>query len=149
MAGGIFKRYRLMKKVLVGGCFDFIHFGHVSFLKAAKNMGDWLVVALESDENVRRMKGPTRPIHTQEQRKTMLESLRFVDEVIALPPMNSDVEYAELVARVAPFVIALTQGDSMEEKKRQHAARIGAEIVIVPKVHTPSTSQLAKLLELE
>ena len=61
-----------MKKVLVGGCFDFIHFGHISFLKQAKASGDYLIVALESDENVRLAKGDARPIHTQEQRKQKL-----------------------------------------------------------------------------
>ncbi len=75
-----------MKKVLVGGCFDLLHFGHIKFLEEAKKSGDYLVVALESDENVRRTKGETRPIHTQEQRKAMLESLTCVDEVIMLPP---------------------------------------------------------------
>jgi len=138
-----------MKKVLVGGCFDLLHFGHIQFLTEAKKLGDHLVVALESDENVRRMKGATRPIHTQAQRQAMLESLSVVDEVIPLLPLKTDAEYATLVTDVHPAVIAITQGDTMETKKRAHAARINAEIVIVPKVHTPSTSQLAKLLDLE
>jgi FAD synthetase len=138
-----------MKKVLVGGCFDLIHYGHVRFLSAAQEQGDYLVVALESDENVRKMKGATRPIHSQEQRKAMLLSLTMVNEVITLPPMHSDTEYRELVTRVAPSVIAITEGDPMEGKKRDHAAAIGATIAVIPKIHTPSTSQLAKLLDLE
>lgn len=138
-----------MKNVLVGGCFDLIHYGHTQFLTAARALGDHLVVALESDENVRKMKGSTRPIHTQEQRKAMLLSLSAVSEVISLPPMNSDAEYRDLVTRIAPSVIAITEGDPMEEKKREHAAAIGATIAVIPKIHTPSTSQLAKLLELE
>lgn len=138
-----------MKTVLTGGCFDLLHFGHISFLSEAKKHGDYLIVALESDENVRRMKGKSRPIHSQNQRKTMLESLRCVDEVIALPPMNTDEEYAKLVTNVHPDIIALTEGDSMEHKKRKHAEAVGAAIVVIPKIHTPSTSQLAKLLGLE
>lgn len=138
-----------MKKVLVGGCFDLLHYGHIKFLEEAKTLGDYLIVALESDENVRKMKGDSRPIHTQEQRKIMLESLRFVDEVIALPPLDSDEDYAKLVTQVAPAIIAVTQGDPMEEKKRTHAKHVGASVAIISKVHTPSTSQLAKLLELE
>ena len=70
-----------MKKVLVGGVFDIIHYGHVHFLKNAKSLGDHLVVALESDKNVKRLKGEKRPIHNQNQRREMLESLEFVDEV--------------------------------------------------------------------
>ncbi|MFZ5535605.1 MAG: adenylyltransferase/cytidyltransferase family protein [Patescibacteria group bacterium] len=138
-----------MKNVLVGGCFDLIHYGHTQFLTAARALGDHLVVALESDENVRKMKGSTRPIHTQKQRKAMLLSLSAVSEVISLPPMNSDAEYRDLVTRIAPSIIAITEGDPMEEKKREHAAAIGATIAVIPKIHTPSTSQLAKLLELE
>lgn len=138
-----------MKKVLVGGCFDLIHFGHTEFLRQAKTLGSWLVVALESDQNVRRMKGEGRPIHTQEQRKKMLESLTCVDEVIALPPMNSDEDYANLVKNVSPSVLALTEGDPVLEKKRRHALLVGANVIIIPKVSTPSTSQLAKLLGLE
>ncbi len=138
-----------MKKILVGGCFDLLHFGHIDFLRQAKTLGDWLVVALESDENVRRMKGANRPIHTQEQRKKMLEALSCVDEVIALPVMNSDEDYASLVKTVQPSILALTQGDPVLEKKRRHALLVGANVVVIPKVLTPSTSQLAKLLGLE
>ncbi len=135
--------------MLVGGCFDLLHFGHIQFLTEAKKLGDRLVVALESDESVRRMKGATRPIHTQAQRQAMLESLSVVDEVIPLTPLKTDADYAALVTSVHPSVIALTQGDPMEIKKRAHAALIHAEVVLIPKVHTPSTSQLAKLLDLE
>lgn len=138
-----------MKKILVGGCFDLIHFGHISFLTSAKSLGDYLIVALESDENVKHAKGETRPIHTQLQRKKMLEALSVVDEVLALPPMKSDAEYAKLVSDVHPDIIAITQGDPMIEKKQAHATLVGATIIEIPKIYTPSTSQLAKLLELE
>lgn len=138
-----------MKNVLVGGCFDLIHYGHVRFLTEAKKLGDRLVVALESDENVRRMKGSSRPIHTQEQRRDMLLALTVVDHVLMLPPMSTDREYADLVMRVKPFVIAVTEGDPILEKKQGHAALVGATVSVIPKVHTPSTSQLAKLLDLE
>lgn len=138
-----------MKKILVGGCFDLLHFGHINFLKDAKKYGDYLFVALESDENVRRMKGDNRPIHTQKQRKEMLEAVSVVDEVISLSPMTSDQEYLNLVQRIKPHVIAVTQGDPIVDKKQSHADSVGAHLVIIPKISTPSTSQLAKLLGLE
>lgn len=139
----------MTKKVLVGGCFDFIHFGHISFLKQAKAFGDHLVVALESDENVRLSKGETRPIHSQLERQEMLRALSFVDEVIPLPIMKTDQEYFDLVNQVKPTVIAITQGDPIKNKKLEHAQRVGAELIEIPKIHTPSTSQLAKLLGIE
>lgn len=138
-----------MKNVLVGGCFDLLHYGHIAFLREARGQGDWLIVALESDENVRQMKGSARPIHTQDQRKIMLKTLSCVDEVVALPPMKTDEDYRKFVEHINPAIIAITEGDPIEEKKRQQAESIGAQLVIIPKVATPSTSQLAKLLGLE
>jgi len=138
-----------MKTVLVGGCFDLLHFGHISFLKQAKTLGDYLIVALESDENVRRMKGEARPIHTQKQRKEMLESLLFIDEVITLPTMHNDSDYYELVRKIKPSVVAITQGDTAKVKKTEQAQEVGAQLIEIPKIHTPSTSQLVKLLGLE
>ena len=139
----------MIKKVLTGGCFDILHFGHITFLKQAKTLGDHLIVALESDGNVKRVKGDMRPIHTQEQRKAMLEALSFVDEIIPLPPMHTDQEYVAFVQKIQPAVIAVTEGDPILEKKRQQANLVGANLVVIPKVRTPSTSQLAKLLGLE
>lgn len=138
-----------MKKVLVGGCFDLLHFGHISFLKQAKALGDYLVVALESDENARRMKGDNRPIHNQKQRKEMLEALSVVNEVLMLPPMKTNEEYDALVNRIKPAIIAVTEGDPILDKKKNQAEAVGAQLVVIPKIHTPSTSQLAKLLGLE
>lgn len=143
------KRPSAKRTVLVGGCFDFIHFGHISFLKQAKEQGGFLIVALESDENVRKMKGESRPIHSQQQRKEMLEALSIVDEVITLTPMRGDRDYYELVRKIKPSVIALTEGDPNKIKKVEQAKEIGATLVEIPKIHTPSTSQLAKLLGLE
>lgn len=135
--------------VLVGGCFDFIHYGHIQFLKKAKKLGTNLVVALESDYNVKKTKGPNRPIHTQIQRREMLESLSFVDKVIPLPPMHNDQDYFKLVQKIKPNIIAVTAGDPIVDKKHAQADMIGAKMLVIPKVKTPSTSQLAKLLGLE
>lgn len=135
--------------VLVGGCFDVIHYGHIEFLKQAKALGDVLVVALESDENVKRRKGDARPIHSQAQRKHMLEALRFVDRVESLPTMTQDQDYEIFVKKIKPHVIAVTQGDPYIGHKQRQAKEIGAIVMEIPKIHTPSTTQLAKLLELE
>ena len=139
----------MKKLVLVGGCFDLLHYGHISFLKQAKSYGNYLLVALESDENVRKSKGVSRPIHTQSQRKEMLRALSCVDEVIELQPMTRDEEYFALIKKIKPDVIALTEGDPILRKKMEQAKQGGAKVVIISKIHTPSTSQLAKLLGLE
>lgn len=126
-----------------------MHFGHIMFLQSAKKLGNFLVVALESDENVARSKGPNRPIHSQRQRRLMLEALSCVDEVIELSPMDTDEQYYTLTKQVHPDIIAVTQGDPKFSKKELQATSIGAKIIEIPKIITPSTSQLARLLELE
>jgi rfaE bifunctional protein nucleotidyltransferase chain/domain len=135
--------------VLVGGCFDFLHYGHIMFLTQAKTYGDHLVVFLESDEKVHLLKGEGRPFHTQEQRKTMLESLRVVNEVVMLPMMHSNEEYYSLIQKIAPTVIAFTEGDPKLEHKMKQTEMIGARAVVIPSINTPSTTKLAKLLSLE
>ncbi len=135
--------------VLAGGVFDILHFGHISFLKKAKNMGDYLVVAIESDARVKKLKGQTRPFHSQQQRKEMLESLKYVDEVIILNDEMDDQDYTDLVVRVDPSFIAITEGDPVLAKKKIHAAKIGARVIEIEKINVPSTTQIAKLLKLE
>lgn len=139
----------IMKKVLVGGVFDILHYGHVHFLKKAKKLGNHLVVAIESDTNVARIKGPGRPIHNQKQRKEVLKALSFVDEVIILKNFMTDADYRKLVESVSPVVIAVTEGDPILEKKMSHAKHIGAKIIKIPKINVASTSKIAKLLEIE
>ena len=137
------------KIVLVGGCFDILHFGHISFLKNAKKLGDYLIVLLESDENVKRLKGEGRPIHNQNQRKEMLESLSSVDEVHILPPISGNDAYYAIINSIQPDVIAYTQDDPIAHHKIKQAELVGARAEAIPKINTPSTSQLAKLLGLE
>jgi len=136
-------------KVLVGGCFDIIHYGHIHFLKKAKALGDYLIVALESDKNIKRLKGEKRPIHGQNQRREMLESLHFVDQVIVLADEMKDKDYWKLVKVVNPQVIAVTAGDPIIEKKRKQAQEIGATLIEIPRINVPSTTQIAKLLKIE
>lgn len=93
-----------MKIVFTNGCFDILHKGHVSYLKQSKALGDYLIVGLNSDASVKRLKGPKRPINNQEDRKFVLENLACVDEVIIF---NEDTPY-ELIKKVKPNV--LTKG---------------------------------------
>src|ERR1700732_2101859 len=69
------------KIVFTNGCFDLLHVGHVRYLKEARGLGDYLVVALNSDASVRSLKGPERPVQSQDDRAEILSSLSFVDAV--------------------------------------------------------------------
>lgn len=71
-----------LRCVFTNGCFDLLHEGHVRYLEEAKHLGDRLIVGLNGDQSVRRLKGPTRPINTQDSRAIVLAALQSVDAVI-------------------------------------------------------------------
>jgi rfaE bifunctional protein nucleotidyltransferase chain/domain len=73
------KQNRNKKIVFTNGCFDILHLGHVEYLNEARALGDVLIIGLNSDESVRRLKGPDRPINNEHDRKSMLLNLRAVD----------------------------------------------------------------------
>lgn len=135
--------------VLAGGCFDLLHLGHLKFLEAAKKQGDTLIIALESDENVKRLKGVGRPINSQKDRAKLLAALDFVDYVLLLPKMPTHQDYFNLVKYLKPDVIAVTDGDPKLKLKRQQAKLVGGKVKTVIKlIKTISTRQLVKILDL-
>ena len=137
------------KLVLVGGCFDIFHIGHLRFLEEAKKTGDLLLVALEPDKTVKKLKGKTRPIHNQTERSQILAELFTVDYVLLLESLNTDAQYFSLVKKIKPDIIAVTENDPILEKKKKQAEEVGGKIIIIPKLITPSTTQLTKLLEID
>ena len=70
-----------MKIIVVNGTFDVIHPGHIALLNYAKSLGEYLIVAIDTDRRVKQLKGTHRPINTQDERKLLLENLKAVDEV--------------------------------------------------------------------
>lgn len=128
--------------VLVGGCFDIFHYGHLIFLQKAKKQGDVLVVALESDEFIINKK-KRNPIHSQKQRAKILSAFEMVDLVILLPYFSKDEEYDQFVEKIKPQIIAITEGDSKSEQKKQQAKRVNAQFVVVNKLISEfSSSQI-------
>ena len=91
----------LYKTVFTNGCFDVLHRGHAELLKYCKSIGLNVLVGLNSDTSVKRLKGNTRPVFNQNDRKFMLKSLKYVDEVIIF---DEDTPL-ELISRVRPDVI--------------------------------------------
>ncbi len=120
--------------VLVGGCFDVLHPGHVIFLQKAKQQGDYLIVLLESDEKIKLLKGSDRPVHSQEERGLILSALEVVDFIVLLPNVNSDQEYNQIIGRIQPNIIAATLGDSGIDHKKRVAKITGAKVKYVTKI---------------
>ena len=90
-----------MKKVVVNGTFDIIHPGHLALLNYAKSLGDFLVVAIDTDERVGQLKGPSRPINGQYERKLLLENLKAVDAVVTF---GSDQELVDIIKECSIMV---------------------------------------------
>jgi D-beta-D-heptose 7-phosphate kinase/D-beta-D-heptose 1-phosphate adenosyltransferase len=84
-----------MTKIFVNGTFDILHTGHLELLAYARNLGDFLYVGIDSDRRVKELKGESRPINNQQERKTMLEALRYVDSVHIF---DSDNDLRALIA---------------------------------------------------
>lgn len=135
------------KIVLVGGCFDILHLGHVIFLEKARQLGGMLVVALESDRFIVEQK-KRKPFHSQDQRAQILSSMRNVDLVVIMPyspKTNRDQIYRDLVLSVKPKYIAVSEKDQMLKKKREHARQVSANVKVVSKLLTSlSSSTIAK-----
>ncbi len=133
--------------VLVGGCFDILHAGHVTFLEHAKQQGDFLVVLLESDETIQSTKGENRPIHTQIDRAKVLAALRVVDYIVLLKVLKTDRAYDNLLCKIKPTIIATTKGDPNRTHKERQAKLINAKVSdVMERIENTSTTKLAKLL---
>ena len=129
------------RTVLVGGCFDLLHKGHITFLKKAKGVGK-LIVLLESDEKIRKLKGEDRPSQTPSTRARVLMNSGFVDQIISLPYLESEKDYDEIIKKIKPDVIAITAGYPIRYHKRS-AGLVGAKLKVVSKiVGNYSTSRL-------
>ncbi|HLD26343.1 MAG TPA: adenylyltransferase/cytidyltransferase family protein [Patescibacteria group bacterium] len=118
------------KRVLVGGCFDLLHVGHVRFLRSSKKRGDNLIIALESDDFIR-MKKKREPVYPQRERAEILAELSCVNSIILLPFFQSDKEYMSLVKTICPAVIAVTHDDPYLTHKKEQAVAVGGEVIVV------------------
>jgi D-beta-D-heptose 7-phosphate kinase/D-beta-D-heptose 1-phosphate adenosyltransferase len=90
--------------IFVNGTFDILHRGHLELLNYAKSLGDYLCVGIDTDDRVKEKKGPTRPIHNQDERKFFLENLKAVDEVKLF---SSDEELEGLVKSFKPNIMVV------------------------------------------
>jgi rfaE bifunctional protein nucleotidyltransferase chain/domain len=127
--------------VATGGCFDLLHAGHVATLRAARGLGDCLVVCINSDDSVRRLKGPSRPLVTAPDRARVLEALEFVDAVVVF---DEDTP-AEVLDRLRPDVWA--KGGDYAGADLPEAAvlrRWGGQAVVLPYLEGRSTTALVE-----
>lgn len=127
------------KIVFTNGCFDILHTGHISLLKESKVLGDILIVALDSDDSVRKIKGKGRPIISQNERIQIIASLDCVDYVIVF----STDSLCDLLRELNPHI--LTKGSNYERGEvmgREIVEAYGGEVKLIPVIKGISTSEI-------
>ncbi len=132
------------KIVFTNGCFDIVHLGHIDYLQKARNLGDKLIVGINSDESVSELKGPTRPVVNEYARQRMIASFEFVDAVV----LFSEETPFNLIQNILPDI--LVKGDDYTIENI-----VGADIVLenggnvetIELVKGYSTSKIIKLIK--
>ena len=129
------------KVVATNGCFDLLHVGHVRYLQAARALGDFLAVGLNSDDSVRELKGSGRPITSENDRAELLAALQCVDLVTVFPQIRA----TQFIAAVRPAIYVKGgdyRAETLDEEERAVLKEIGAEIRLIPFEAGYSTSRL-------
>jgi rfaE bifunctional protein nucleotidyltransferase chain/domain len=121
--------------VWVNGCFDVIHAGHIEMLKYARSVGNRLVVGLDTDDRVRESKGMDRPINSSQHRKTVMEAIRYVDEVVLF---GSDDALRNAITWSQADIIVVGE----EYTGRVIGEELVREIKYFPRMHNLSTTNI-------
>jgi rfaE bifunctional protein nucleotidyltransferase chain/domain len=135
------ERLRQGKKKIVftNGCFDIIHRGHVEYLTKAKALGDILVVGVNSDQSVRRIKGPSRPIVSEEDRMFVLASLRPVDYVCLF---HEDTPLEMITAIIPDILVKGSDWDISKIVGREIVEATGGKVITIDFIPNRSTSSI-------
>ncbi|MCC9136665.1 D-glycero-beta-D-manno-heptose 1-phosphate adenylyltransferase [Pontibacter silvestris] len=130
--------------VFTNGCFDLLHLGHVDYLEKARSLGDKLVLGLNTDASISRIKGPSRPLQDETSRARIMASLLFIDAVVLF---NEDTPL-ELIKIVQPDI--LVKGDDYTVESivgHEVVLARGGEVKTVPLVKGYSTTNIVKKIE--
>lgn len=130
--------------VFTNGVFDLLHVGHVRYLAQARELGDALVVAINSDRTVRELKGPDRPVFDQAERAEILAALRHVSYVTIF----DDVSPRSLIAKLLPDVLVKGGDYKLDEiHGREEVEAAGGRVISLPFVDGASTTTLIKRMQ--
>ena len=133
------------KLVVTNGCFDLLHLGHVTYLQAARTLGDCLLVGVNSDASVRAIKGPDRPLNPETDRAAVLAALAAVDAVSIFPEPDA----LAFLCRVRPDVYVKGGDytlDTINQEERRLVESLGGRVVVLAGVPGRSTTNLARRL---
>ncbi len=132
------------KVVFTNGCFDILHVGHMTYLEEAKEFGDYLFVGVNSDDSVKRLKGPTRPINNEQDRAELLAGLKAVDYTVIF----TEDTPVEIIGELKPS-IHVKGGDYKKEDlpETKVVESYGGKVEIVSLVEGKSTSNVVKKIQ--
>ncbi len=134
-------RRRGEKIVATNGCFDLLHFGHVSYLQRARKLGDLLVVGLNGDRSVHQLKGHGRPLVPEQQRAKVIAALACVDAVVIFPERRAH----RFLGAIQPDIYVKGgdyRPDTLDARERAVLTAIGSKVHILPFVKGFSTTRL-------
>jgi len=132
------------KVVFTNGCFDILHVGHIRYLKGARDLGDYLVIGLNTDDSVQRLKGESRPYQSENERAEILRALRFVDLVV---PFAQDTPL-EIITFLKPDI--LVKGGDYRIETIVGAREIqgwGGKVLTLPFIPEKSTSKILSKID--
>lgn len=126
-----------MKHVMVNGTFDILHRGHIEMLNYARSLGDFLLIAIDTDRRVKELKGETRPVNNQEDRKYHLENLKSVDRVVFF---DSKDELIDIMKKYKPDVYV--KGSDWKNDKGSTAEQYCEKVIYYDRVGDYSTTNI-------
>ena len=130
--------------VFTNGCFDILHVGHVRYLQRARELGDALLVAINSDRSVRELKGAGRPVMNEQERAELLAALSAVDYVTIF----DDISPRSLIAELLPDVLVKGGDYNLDEiHGREEVERAGGRVLSLPFIEGASTSSLIERIK--
>ena len=140
----VLSKKKNQKVIFTNGCFDILHRGHVSYLQNARNLGNFLIVGVNSDRSVSRLKGPTRPIQNEDDRLFILAGLECVDAVI----LFEEDTPIHLIEQLLPNVL-VKGGDYVIEEivGYEVVKKNGGLVTTLPFVEGKSTSNIVKKMQ--
>ena len=127
--------------VMTNGCFDLLHVGHISYLQESKKLGDHLWILINSDESVRALKGPTRPIQSEAERAFSLAALSCIDYIVVFnkPRLTKEIQLLkpDVYTKAGDYTI-----DTLYQPEREAFDAVGAQIKFLPFLEGFSTTKM-------
>ena len=125
-----------MKKIWTNGCFDIIHVGHIELFRYAKSLGNQLIVGIDSDLRVKKLKGENRPINCEHDRKILLESIKYIDKVFIFDSQNDMRDILKFLA-----INTIVVGDDYKNKYVTGSELVN-NVIYFPKLPRYSTTSI-------